>query len=117
MIRIHPSDWRVGDNMKRTYSRAIALTAAFLVALLTGGAHFAQAQDKQDAPKSKPRFTVGKDTTYFTGPLTKDGHIDYVAALNQRLREGVTPDTNAVVLLWKAFGPRPEGTKMPPEFF
>ncbi len=65
----------------------------------------------------KPRFTVGKDTTYVTGPLTKTGHIDYVTALNERLSQGVTPASNANVLLWKTFGPRPEGARLSAEFY
>ena len=52
-----------------------------------------------------------------TGPLLADGRVDYIAALNSRLRQGVTPANNANVLFWKAFGPRPEGGTMPPEFF
>jgi hypothetical protein len=67
--------------------------------------------------KPKPKFTVGKETTYVTGPRDAEGRIDYVAALNKRLGRGVTPDSNANVLLWKVFGPRPEGTAMPPDFF
>jgi hypothetical protein len=67
--------------------------------------------------KPKAKFTVSKETTYATGPLTKDRYINYPAALNKRLSEGVTPANNANVLLWKAFGPHPEGTKMPPQFF
>jgi lysophospholipase L1-like esterase len=62
-------------------------------------------------------FTIGKDTTVVMGPLDKDGRVDYVTALNDRLQKGVTPDNNAVVLIWKAFGPHPEGATMPPEFF
>jgi hypothetical protein len=43
---------------------------------------------------------------------------DYEAELNDRLGKGVTPERNAVVLLWKALGPTPEGgTGMPAEFF
>src|SRR5262249_30968825 len=73
----------------------------------------------KDADKKgrKPRFTVGKETTHVTGPLRKDGTIDYAAALNQRLSRGVTPDNNAAVLFWKALGPHPEGATMPPAFF
>jgi hypothetical protein len=68
--------------------------------------------------KRKPKFTVGKETTYVTGPLDDDGYIDYAAALNERLGKGVTPKNNANVLLWQALGPRPEGGKgMPPAFF
>lgn len=63
-------------------------------------------------------FTPGKDTTYVTGPLDADGCVDHPAALNARLAEGVTPGTNANVLLWKALGPRPEGgAGMPAEYF
>jgi hypothetical protein len=62
-------------------------------------------------------FTVGTETTYVTGPLDKHGYIDYVAALNERLREGVTPENNANVLIWQALGPHPEGAKMHAEYF
>src|SRR5262245_59150500 len=74
-------------------------------------------KDKEPAKKHKGKFTIGKDTTYVTGPLDKDGYIDYAAALNERLGKGVTPANNANVLLWKALGPRPEGGTMPAEFF
>ncbi|HEV3257927.1 MAG TPA: hypothetical protein VG013_13660, partial [Gemmataceae bacterium] len=67
--------------------------------------------------KSRPKFTIGKETTYVTGPRDEDGYIDYAAALNKRLRQGVTPANNANVLLWTALGPHPEGAAMPPDFF
>jgi hypothetical protein len=79
-----------------------------------------KAGDKEGAKpekQRKPRFTVGKETTYVLGPLTRDGYPDYVAALNQRLSKGVTVANNANVLFWKAFGPQPEGVKLPPAFF
>ncbi len=70
------------------------------------------------ADKPTPKFPLGKETTYVTGPLDKEGYIDYEAALNERLSKGITPDKNANVLLWKVFGPRPEGgAGMPAEFF
>lgn len=65
----------------------------------------------------KPPFPHGKETTYVTGPLDADGYIDYVAAVNEHLRQGVTPANNANVLLWRAFGPHPERATMPEEFF
>jgi hypothetical protein len=70
-----------------------------------------------DEKKRKANFTVSKETTYVTGPLDKDGYVDYAAALNERLGKGVTPDTNANVLIWKALGPKPEGKRMPTEFY
>lgn len=66
--------------------------------------------------KPKPKFTIGKETTVVAGPLDKDGFIDYPAALNERMRKGVTPANNANVLIWQAIGPRPEGA-VPAEFF
>ena len=108
--------------MKHTRSRAVAHTAACLAALALGTcAYSVAAQDKQDpagtGKKTKLRFTVSKETTHVTTPVDKDGYIDYVAALNERLRRGVTPDNNAAVLLWKAMGPHPEKSSMPAEFF
>ena len=50
-------------------------------------------------------ITISKETTYITGPLRKDGYVDYVAALNQRFRAGVTPENNAAVPFLKAMGP------------
>jgi hypothetical protein len=69
------------------------------------------------AKKGKGKITVGRETTYVTGPLDEDGYVDYVAALHERLGKGITPQNNANVLLWKAMGPHPEGAKMPARFF
>src|SRR5262245_61734504 len=110
----------------RTGVCRMRILALFLLAVawtVIGGAALAPAagedkgKPKSDAPKRKPKFTIGKDTTYITGPVDKDGYIDYVAALNERLRQGVTSDNNANVLLWKAFGPKPDGVAVPAGFF
>ena len=52
-----------------------------------------------------PSLKVSHETTYFTEPLREDGTVDYVAALNERLSDGVTPEKNACVDLLHAFGP------------
>jgi hypothetical protein len=71
-----------------------------------------------DEPKKpEPKFPLGKETTYVTGPLNADGYIDYLAALNEITGKGITPDKNANVLIWKALGPKPEGGTVPPAFF
>ncbi len=86
--------------------------AALLLALAAGTAVAA------DPPVGlKGTFTVCKETTYVTGPLDADGRIDYVAALNDRLAKGVTPDSNAMALLWKALGPKPEGYAVEAAYF
>lgn len=73
--------------------------------------------DKKDGAAAKPKITVGKETTRVTGPLDKEGFVDYVTALNERLSKGVTPKNNANVMLWKSFGPKPEGAAMPAAFW
>jgi hypothetical protein len=67
--------------------------------------------------KPTPKLPVGKGTTVVSGPINKNGYIDYEAALNDILGKGVTAENNANALLWKAFGPKPEGSNMPPEYF
>ena len=62
-------------------------------------------------------FTISPETTYITEPLDENGQVDYQAALNERLGRGVTPETNANVLIWQALGPHPEGATMPPAYF
>lgn len=52
----------------------------------------------------KPIFPLGKETTYVTGPLDKEGYVDYEAALNERLSKGIDPKKNANALLWQAIG-------------
>ena len=50
-------------------------------------------------------LVVGRSTTYLTGPLRPDGTVDYVAALDAKLAEGVTYENNAAVPLIAACGP------------
>jgi hypothetical protein len=101
----------------------ISLVATcFLAAALWGQPSGAQkdpsAKDTEPkAQKTRGKFTVGKETTFVTGPLDEDGRVDYAAALNERLGKGITAENNANVLIWKALGPHPEGARMPPEFF
>ena len=51
-------------------------------------------------------MTISKETTRITAPLRKDGYVDYVTALNEHFRAGVTVRNNAAVLFWQAMGPR-----------
>jgi hypothetical protein len=80
--------------------------------ILTTTAVFGLAIYLAAPPEAKPKFTLGKDTTYITEPLDKDGYVDYETALNERLRGTITPETNAVVLLMQAVGPKPEGKEL-----
>ena len=80
--------------MKRNWAAPLAVVAAcaavFGLLYAFGPTH---------APPVK--WPVGKETTVVDGPLDADGYVDYEAALNERLGKGVTPETNANVLLWK----------------
>ncbi len=52
-----------------------------------------------------PRVRLGTETTHIVRPLRKDAYVDYMRALNDAARDGVTRDDNAVVLVWQAWGP------------
>ena len=70
-----------------------------------------------DTSNRKPAFTISTETTYLTGPLDSMGYVDYETALNERLRKGMKPEENAVVLLLKATGPNPERANLSDLFF
>lgn len=59
--------------------------------------------DKPTNPASRSPanrgYTISKETTYFTGPLKEDGTIDFIAAINERFAEGVTPENNAALII------------------
>ena len=72
-----------------------------------------RAEDKKPTPK----FKLAKETTYVLGPVDEDGYVDYETAVNDMLKGKTTPDTNALVLLMKCFGPKPEGADLHPDFY
>jgi hypothetical protein len=66
--------------------------------------------------RSKP-VALGPETTHALGPINAGGEIDYEAALNEKLSEGITPEENANVLIVKALGPHPEGKPLPASYY
>ncbi len=93
---------------------SLLLTALLLLAL---GAVLGVAEEPADkSAKSAPQIkvTIGKETTYITRPLRPDGYPDYIAALNEFCGGGIARESNAAVLLQRAFGPR---FVVRPEFF
>ena len=104
--------------MFRTARQRVALFSAFiLIPQLMWAAEQDQKSKSKPKPKPKPKITVSKQTTYVTGPLTKDGYVDFGAALNARYGKDITAKENANVLFWQAFGPHPDRATMEPEFF
>lgn len=89
-------------------SRPRAQIAVLSGALAVGLAMSAWMAKPPELPKrfaSGPLpYTISKETTWITEPLRPDGAVDYVAALNARLSEGVTPENNATVLLMQVMG-------------
>ena len=58
----------------------------------------------QELRSEMSKVTVSRETTFFTGPLREDGYVDFAAAINARLREGVTTENNACIPLYRAIG-------------
>lgn len=52
-----------------------------------------------------PKIIVSKETTVLTEPLAADGLPDFEAYLVKRAAEGVTPQNNAAVIVWRAIWP------------
>lgn len=68
-----------------------------------------------DAAPKNP-ITISKQTTHFTGPLTRDGFLNYAGAINRRLGKDVNSANNANVVFWKALGGETR-QEVEPEFF
>ncbi|MCS7168459.1 MAG: hypothetical protein RMI91_07570 [Gemmatales bacterium] len=68
-----------------------------------------QAKATPKSAKRQPWVPLGRETTFFTEPLDEQGYVDYAAALSSYLGKGVTPNSNAYVLILRAIGPNPPG--------
>jgi len=62
-----------------------------------------------------PAIRISPQTTYITAPLRPDGLPDYVAYQREKLSAGVTPENNAAVMMWRAFGPGTGSDEVSPE--
>jgi hypothetical protein len=80
------------------------LLIVLVCAVLVGAGSMAAAQDdaKQPAPaaEKQTKITVSKETTAVTKPLTSEGYVNYLEAINQHYGRGVKPEDNAAVLLY-----------------
>ncbi|MEE2686199.1 MAG: hypothetical protein VYB09_07805 [Planctomycetota bacterium] len=76
-------------------------------------------QDVAEAPdpESSGVIRVGKETTRISGPLKKNGNVDYLAAINKEKSRGVTPANNAGVPIWQAFGRQELVPELVEEYF
>lgn len=103
----------------RFRDRSSALIASLLCLTLSAAAEDAAGEKVTEKPKPVfvPQITIGKETTWATEPVGPSGFIDYMSAVNRQHSRGVTPENNAVVRLYQATGPRPDGTRQPDRFF
>src|SRR5579862_150041 len=81
----------------------VTMIAAGLVVPLRGGQADAKPGARQTG-KLEPRVTVSVKTTRILQPLDSEGYVDYVAAINQRAIQGVTPENNAGVWFVRGLG-------------
>src|SRR2546430_330080 len=103
--------------MRNVYVFTMVL-AFFATAVVARQGTLSGSDDKaKSATLRKPSFPISKETTYITEPRDEAGYIDYEMGLNERLSKEATPENNAAVLLWRAFGPHPEGSTMHGSFF
>jgi hypothetical protein len=70
-----------------------------------------------DSPANSPLVAISPGTTFVTAPVSEDGAIDIVAAINAKYGAGVKAEENAAAILYDVIGPRPEGTRQPDLFF
>lgn len=96
---------------------ALAFLVGALALVCSAAADDPKPEDKAKAKDKVPGLPLGRDTTFVIGPLDKNGDIDYEGALNAEMSKGVTAANNANVLLIRAFGPKPEGSDMPPAYY
>jgi hypothetical protein len=85
-----------------SFRAKIAACATVLIALSATSRSLADEASNHSATNA-PRFKplVSKETTYLTEPLTADGRVDYVAALNVRYGQNIKPQDNAAIALWQ----------------
>lgn len=82
------------------------------VVLLSGAIWY-----QESTPADQPDIKVSKETTFITEPLNAEGLPDYEKALDDRSRKGVTPENNAAIPFWRAFGPKSIPEPLREEFF
>jgi hypothetical protein len=99
-----------------SHTTTFGLLLSFIAATTAIGGE--QQAEKETAP-NKPRVpvTISKETTFITEPLREDGYPDYLAYINQKLSDGVTPANNAVVGLLEVIGPDEIDKPQREEFF
>ena len=69
----------------------------------------AKSGEGKQSKYARSPITISPETTVIAGPLLENGYVDYIAAMNQQLSQGVTTENNAAVLLLQVTGPHEIG--------
>lgn len=63
-----------------------------------------QSADPASIPRKRSAIPIARETTKFLTPVDADGYVDFVAALDDHSRRGITPADNALVAIITAVG-------------
>jgi hypothetical protein len=109
--------WKKQQGSELVIKRRLSTLAVVLLAM--GLVMLIPRQDLAETPKpdSTGPIRISKETTRISGPLRKDGNVDYLAAINKEGSQGVTPANNAAVPIWQAFGRQDLVPELVDEFF
>lgn len=88
----------------RTFAQVALFWSVFAAAIFSGTGKVGVGQADGVTSPTKPKFTLSRETTFFTGPLDKDGYVDYATALNRHFGAAVTPEKNAYAVLLHVAG-------------
>ncbi|MDB5385903.1 MAG: hypothetical protein JWM11_1549 [Planctomycetaceae bacterium] len=110
----------------RCHSPCVLIAVSLLGVISLCLTALCRAQDSEPQAKPRPqnvrpvfipKITISKETTWATEPIGPSGFIDYLSVTNRHYSQGVTPENNAVVMLYQATGPAPDHHLQPDKFF
>ncbi len=99
--------------MRRHWKKVVVLVLVLGIGIWS----FFYFRANSDIKPGVPVLDKSVETTVLLGPADDNGDIDYVAALNQKHSQGVTPKSNAVVALINAIGPELRGVPLSSRFY
>ena len=107
-------------NQISSSSSRFAMTAAMLITMQLSSLQ-AQQPDSQDASvpatDRQKLILISPETTRITQPLTADGYVDYVAAMDALKARGATPATNFEVVVRQVMGHGELPEAIRPEYY
>lgn len=99
--------------------KSLAITLSVLGLLISCIVHAQDAEQKAppEQPPTRFEFEISNETTFVTEPKTESGFVDLAAAIDQHFSKGITPETNAAIPIYHAFGRIVHGREMSDRFY